>query len=40
MISDLDEAYWKRYYYNGGRMLKAQNELLDKEGEEEVLRLN
>lgn len=25
MISDLNEAYWKRYYYNGGRMLTAQN---------------
>ena len=23
MISDLNEAYWKRYYYNGGRMLTA-----------------
>ncbi len=23
MISNLDEAYWKRYYFNGGRMLAA-----------------
>ena len=23
MISNLNEAYWKRYYYNGGRMLTA-----------------
>lgn len=23
MISDLNDAYWKRYYYNGGRMLAA-----------------
>lgn len=27
MISDLDENYWKRYYYKGGRML---NELREK----------
>lgn len=38
MISNLDEAYWRRYYFNGGRMLKAQSE--PKEGEEEVLHLN
>lgn len=38
MISNLDEAYWRRYYFNGGRMLKAQNEV--KEGEEEILHLN
>jgi murein DD-endopeptidase / murein LD-carboxypeptidase len=38
MISNLDEAYWRRYYFNGGRMLKAQNE--PKEGEEEILHLN
>ena len=25
MISNLNEAYWKRYYYNGGRMLTANN---------------
>ncbi len=25
MISNLNEAYWKRYYYNGGRMLTAEN---------------
>ena len=23
MISDLDEAYWRRYYYKGGRLLAA-----------------
>lgn len=23
MISDLNDAYWKRYYYNGGRMMLA-----------------
>lgn len=23
MISDLDEPYWKRYYYKGGRMLAS-----------------
>lgn len=23
MISDLNDAYWRRYYYNGGRMLVA-----------------
>jgi Cell wall-associated hydrolases (invasion-associated proteins) len=25
MISNLNEAYWKRYYFNGGRMLTADN---------------
>jgi lipoprotein Spr len=30
MISDLDESYWKRYYYNGGRMLPETNESLIK----------
>jgi len=25
MISALDEAYWRRYYYDGGRMLMADN---------------
>ena len=25
MISDLNDAYWKRYYYNGGRMMLANN---------------
>ncbi|WP_257669504.1 C40 family peptidase [Parapedobacter tibetensis] len=25
MISNLNEAYWKRYYYNGGRMFTAEN---------------
>jgi len=36
MISNLDEAYWRRYYFNGGRMLKAQNN----QEESEVLNLN
>lgn len=27
MISNLNEAYWKRYYYNGGRMLTATNDI-------------
>lgn len=25
MVSNLNEAYWKRYYYDGGRMLLADN---------------
>src|SRR5690606_7021627 len=25
MISDLSEAYWRRYYYNGGRMRTADH---------------
>lgn len=25
MISNLNEAYWKRYYFDGGRMLTADN---------------
>lgn len=29
MISNLNDAYWKRYYYNGGRMLTAQNFTLE-----------
>ncbi|MFC3196574.1 C40 family peptidase [Parapedobacter deserti] len=29
MISDLNEAYWKRYYYNGGRMRTANIETPD-----------
>lgn len=28
MISNLNEAYWKRYYFDGGRMLTAQNQEL------------
>lgn len=34
MISDLDEAYWRRYYFNGGRMLTASagNTTEDKNG--------
>lgn len=27
MISDLDESYWKRYYFNGGRVLTASLEM-------------
>jgi lipoprotein Spr len=23
MISDLDEAYWRKYYYKGGRLLAS-----------------
>ena len=26
MISDLDESYWKRYYYKGGRLLASLRE--------------
>jgi len=26
MISNLEDAYWKRYYYNGGRALTAGND--------------
>src|SRR5690606_5955132 len=25
MISELNDAYWKRYYYNGGRMMLANS---------------
>ncbi|MGK6349727.1 C40 family peptidase [Parapedobacter sp. DT-150] len=32
MISDLNEAYWKRYYYNGGRMLTATLRTLENPG--------
>ena len=31
MISNLNEAYWKRYYYNGGRMLTASVKTDDEE---------
>lgn len=27
MISDLNESYWKRYYFNGGRVLTASLEM-------------
>lgn len=30
MISDLDENYWKRYYYKGGRMLNSFRERFNK----------
>lgn len=30
MISDLDENYWKRYYYKGGRMLNSFRESFNK----------
>jgi lipoprotein Spr len=26
MISDLDEAYWRKYYYKGGRLLASLRE--------------
>ena len=26
MVSDLNDAYWKRYYYNGGRALTASSD--------------
>lgn len=26
MVSDLNDAYWKRYYYNGGRALTAASD--------------
>ena len=35
MISDLDDAYWTRYYFNGGRALTAATETMD--AEERVL---
>ena len=29
MISDLEEAYWRRYYYKGGRLLASLRESLN-----------
>jgi lipoprotein Spr len=29
MISNLDESYWKRYYYKGGRLIASLREQLD-----------
>lgn len=29
MISNLDESYWKKYYYKGGRLLASLREQLD-----------
>jgi murein DD-endopeptidase / murein LD-carboxypeptidase len=29
MISDLDEAYWRRYYYKGGRLLASLRESMN-----------
>ncbi|HEY0897379.1 MAG TPA: NlpC/P60 family protein, partial [Sphingobacteriaceae bacterium] len=29
MISDLDEPYWKRYYYKGGRLLETIRQKLN-----------
>lgn len=29
MISDLDEAYWRRYYYKGGRLLASLRESIN-----------
>jgi lipoprotein Spr len=31
MISNLNEAYWKRYYFDGGRMLTADNQSVTEE---------
>src|SRR5690606_30531261 len=31
MISDLDDAYWKRYYFNGGRALAADVDIANVE---------
>lgn len=38
MISNLDEAYWKRYYYNGGRIMTASNN--EQEDNTEEIQLN
>lgn len=38
MISNLDEAYWQRYYFNGGRMLKADAQQAEEEGD--AIKLN
>ncbi len=38
MISALDEAYWRRYYFDGGRMLLADNK--DEEYENSSTRIN
>lgn len=40
MISDLNEAYWKRYYYNGGRMLTAQHDMAAEQAETYNLSVN
>lgn len=40
MISDLNEAYWKRYYYNGGRMLAAAIQNASDEDEHSTLTLS
>ncbi len=40
MISNLDEAYWKRYYFNGGRLLTADNQPVNEEASDEVFHLN
>jgi len=37
MISDLNESYWKRYYFNGGRILTADMEV---DETDEVAQLN
>ena len=29
MISNLNEAYWKRYYYKGGRLIESLREKLE-----------
>lgn len=38
MISALDEAYWRRYYHDGGRMLMADNH--DEEYDNGATRIN
>ncbi|SEL58739.1 C40 family peptidase [Parapedobacter koreensis] len=40
MISDLNEAYWKRYYYNGGRMLTAAAEPTSEGGDTQQPTIN
>lgn len=41
MISNLNEAYWKRYYFNGGRPKLEDNRLMTADvGSEEVNNLN
>ena len=37
MISNLNDAYWKRYYYNGGRMLAATKEQEEEKGDQPAI---
>ncbi|WP_051292712.1 C40 family peptidase [Olivibacter sitiensis] len=39
MISNLEEAYWRRYYFNGGRMLKADAQI-EEEDDSTAIKLN